>query len=94
MNPLIQRRPPKNVNLACVDSVTMGERELAAFFRAVTELFGSEQAEHSAEDWLHELETVNGLPASIREWQLITARVATRLANRVAPVFVSLNRKQ
>jgi hypothetical protein len=87
MNPLIQTRPPKNANLDCADSMTMAERELAAFFSAVTELFGSEQAEHSAEDWLHELETVERLPASIREWQLITARVATRLANRVAPVL-------
>jgi hypothetical protein len=89
MNPLIQTRPPKNASLDCADLMTMAERELAAFFRAVTELFGPEQAEHSAEDWLHELETVNGLPASIREWQLITARVSTRLPNRVAPVFVS-----
>jgi hypothetical protein len=89
MNPLIQTRPPNNANLDCADLMTMAERELAAFFRAVTELFGSEQAEHSAEDWLHELETVNGLPASIREGQLITARVATRLANRVGPVLVS-----
>jgi hypothetical protein len=88
MNPLIQTRPPKNA-IDCADLMAMAERELATFFRAVTELFGSEQADHSAEDWLHELETVNGLPASIREWQLITARVATRLANRVAPVFVS-----
>jgi hypothetical protein len=86
LNPLIQT---KNTNLDCADLTTMAERELAAFFRTVTELFGSEQAEHSAEDWLQELETVEGLPASIREWQLITARVATRLANRVAPVFVS-----
>jgi len=89
MNPLIQTRPPNNANLDCADLMTMAERELAAFFRAVRELFGSEQAEHSAEDWLHELETVNGLPASIREWQLLTARVATRLANRVGPVLVS-----
>jgi len=89
MNPLIQTRPPNNANLDCADLMTMAERELAAFFTAVTELFGSEQAEHSAEDWLHELETVNGLPASIREWELLTARVATRLANRVGPVLVS-----
>ena len=33
----------------------MAERELSAFFRAVTKLFGLEQAEMSAEDWLIEL---------------------------------------
>ena len=83
MNPLIQRRLPKNANLDCADSMTMAERELAAFFSAVTELFGSEQAEGSADDWLHELIKIDGLPASTREWRLITARVSTRLANRV-----------
>jgi hypothetical protein len=83
MNLLIQKRPPKDANLDCADFMTMAERELAAFFSAVTELFGSEHAEHSADDWLHELETVDRLPASTREWRLITARVSTRLANRV-----------
>jgi hypothetical protein len=83
MNLLIQERPPKDANLDCADFMTMAEQELASFFSAVTELFGSEQAEHSADDWLHELETVDGLPASTREWRLITAKVSTRLANRV-----------
>ena len=83
MNPLIQRRLPKNGNLDCTDSITMAERELASFLSAVTELFGSEQAEHSADDWLHELIKIDGLPASTREWRLITARASTRLANRV-----------
>lgn len=83
MNLLIQKRPSKDASLECADFMTMAERELAAFFSAVAELFGSEQAEHSADDWLHELEATNALPASIREWQLITARASTRLANRV-----------
>ena len=47
----------------------MAERELSAFFNAITELFGSEQAELSAEDWLHELIEIDGLPASTREWR-------------------------
>jgi len=83
MNRLIQKRPPKDANLDCADFMTMAERELAAFFSAVTELFGSEQAEHSADDWLHELVKIDGLPASTREWRLITARASTRLANHV-----------
>jgi hypothetical protein len=63
--------------------MTMAERELSAFFDAVTELFGLEQAELSAEDWLQELIGIDGLPASAREWRLITARVSARLASRV-----------
>jgi len=46
----------------------MAEHELSAFFGAVTELFGSEQAALSAEDWLHALINIDGLPASTREW--------------------------
>jgi hypothetical protein len=89
MNARVPYKFLRNSNPRCSDFLTMAERELAAFFGAVTELFGAEQAEHSAEDWLHELEKVNGLPASIREWRLITTRVATRLASRVAPLLVS-----
>lgn len=91
MNLLISKRPAKEANLDCADFMTMAERELAGFFSAVTELFGSEQAEHSADDWLHELETVDGLPASTREWRLITARASTRLANRVNAASLSAN---
>ena len=38
------------------------EKELAAFSQAVLELFGSEQARLSAEDWIEELELMD-LPA-------------------------------
>jgi len=31
-------------NSTCEDQINMGERELSAFIRAVTELFGPEQA--------------------------------------------------
>jgi hypothetical protein len=62
---------------------TMAERELSAFFRAVTELFGSEQAKASAEDWLHELTDSNDLPASVRQWRTFTIAAAARLASRV-----------
>jgi hypothetical protein len=65
------------------DVMTMAERELSAFFSAVTELFGSEQAEASAEDWLRELTASNDLPASIREWRALTVAAAARLASRV-----------
>jgi hypothetical protein len=83
MNALAGYKPSKNFNFPCADVMTMAERELSAFFNAVTQLFGSEQAELSAEDWLHELIETEGLPTSAREWRLITAQASTRLPNRV-----------
>ena len=83
MNALAGYKPSKNFNFPCADVMTMAERELSAFFNAVTQLFGSEQAKLSAEDWLHELIESNGLPTSPREWRLISAKVSTRLASRV-----------
>jgi FlaA1/EpsC-like NDP-sugar epimerase len=62
----------------------MAERELSAFFNAVTQLFGTEQAKISARDWLRELIEIEGLPASAREWRSITAKASTRLASRVS----------
>jgi hypothetical protein len=83
MNPRARYEPSINSNSGCDDLMAMAERELSAFFSAVTQLFGSEQAELSAQDWLHELIEIDGLPTSAREWRLITARVSTRLAGGV-----------
>jgi len=83
MNPLARYELMKNSTFPCSELAMIAERELTAFFNAITQLFGSEQAELSAEDWLQELIEVNGLPASTREWRLITAKASTRLAIRV-----------
>ena len=45
-----------------VKLMTMAERELGAFIRAVTELVGSEQVSLAAEDWLGELLLIEALP--------------------------------
>ena len=79
----LARKPSKSSNHPCADLMRMAERELSAFFNAVTQLFGPKQAELSAEDWLHELTEIEGLPASAREWRLITAKASTRLPNGV-----------
>jgi len=79
MNPRVRYEPSINSNSGCADLMRMAERELSAFFSAVTQLFGSEQAELSAEDWLHELIEIDSLPTSAREWRTITAKVSTRL---------------
>ena len=82
MNPLARYEPLRNSNHPCPDLTMMAERELSAVFNAITQLFGPEQAELSAEDWLHELIEIDGVPTSTREWRLITAKVLTRLAKR------------
>ena len=89
MNPLVRYAPRKNSNLPCADLMTMAERELSAYFNAITQLFGSEQAELSAEDWLQELIEIGALPASSREWRWITAKALTRLASRVGASSLS-----
>jgi hypothetical protein len=89
MNPLARYETSENFDPPCHDLATMAERELSAFFNAITQLFGSEQAKLSAEDWLQELLEIDGLPASAREWRLITANVSTRLASRVSASYLS-----
>jgi hypothetical protein len=83
MIPLARFKTSKTSNPPCPDLMTMAERELSAFFSAVTQLFGSEQAEISAEDWLQELMEVDVLPTSTREWRLISAKVSSRLPTGV-----------
>ena len=83
MNPRARYKPSTDFSPACNEFMTMAERELSAFFNAVTQLFDSEQAELSAEDWLQELIEIDDLPTSVPKWRSITAKVSTRLASRV-----------
>jgi anti-sigma-K factor RskA len=87
-------KPLKNHDPICDDLIAMAERELAAFFKAVTELLGSEQALLSAEDWLQESTAINmddlrnnDLHASTRQWRELTVKAAARLASRVNASF-------
>src|SRR5260370_38818141 len=79
MNQVSAYNPRKRQNPACSDLMTMAERELAAFFSAVTDLFGAEQARLSVEDWLDELAAMNGLPASTRPLRWVTVQGSARL---------------
>ena len=73
-------------NSTCEDQIKIAERELSAFIRAVTELFGPEQARLSTEDWLDELELKDSpLRATSRDWRAVTVAASARLANRVTP---------
>ena len=50
--------------------------------RAVTKLFGPEQARVAAEDWVDELEFVDVLPERAgRDWRSVTIAAAARLAS-------------
>jgi hypothetical protein len=83
MNRSALNKPQNNYDAICGDLLTMAERELASFFRAVTASFGSEQAEVSAEDWLRELAAIHDLPASTREWRKLTIKASARLTRNV-----------
>jgi hypothetical protein len=89
MNPLVGYKLSEYSSVSCFDVMTMAERELSAFFIAITQLFGSEQARLSAQDWLKELVETDDLPASARELRLITAKASPRLASRVNPSSLS-----
>jgi hypothetical protein len=63
---------------------TLAEHELSAFISAVTQLFGPEQANLSAEDWLQESELIDSPPRSTsRDWRAVTIAASARLANRL-----------
>jgi hypothetical protein len=67
------------------DQMHIAERELSAFIRAVSQLFGSEEARLSAEDWLDETVLMDGPPLSTsRNWRAVTIAASARLANRLA----------
>jgi plasmid stabilization system protein ParE len=59
------------------------ERELSAFFSAVAEMFGPEQAALAAKDWLQQLEVMTNLPSSTRDWRRMSIEASARLAKRV-----------
>lgn len=76
---------------SCAELMMMAERELAAFLGAVTKLYGAEQSEGSAEVWLDELLTRNGLPgASSRDWRAVTIAALARLANQLTATEVPI----
>ena len=60
------------------------EHELFAFIGAVTQLFGPEAANLSAEDWLDESELIDSPPLSTeRNWRAVTIAASARLASRL-----------
>jgi len=69
---------------ADADLMVIAERELGAFIRAVTELFGPGQARLGADDWINELELVDDLPGPTkRHWRSVTVAALAQLARRL-----------
>lgn len=62
--------------------MTSAERELSAFFSAVAERFGPQEAALAAKDWVRELELMTDLPTSPRGWRVLTIGASARLAKR------------
>lgn len=89
MNPVVCFGSSANLNPRSAGLMKAAEQEMAAFFNAVKQLFGREQAELSAEDWLHELAEIDCLSSSTRDWRLITVKALTRLATRVKDTSLS-----
>src|SRR5260370_35434787 len=68
------------------DLMVIAERELGAFIRAVTELFGPEQASLAAEDWVDELELMDALRGTARrDWGSVTVARPPGLARGLKP---------
>ena len=62
----------------------LAERELVSFVGAVNQLYGSEEAELSVEDWLDEAQLMDSPPLSTgQNWRAVTIAASARLANRL-----------
>jgi hypothetical protein len=64
--------------------IASAERELSAFFSAVAELFGPEEARLASKDWLQRLATMQSLPASPCQLRLLSINASVKLAERVS----------
>ena len=76
-------RQLEETSLSDANLIILAERELAAFARAVRELFGPEEASLSSAEWIDELECLNwpvGPGAS--DFRRITVAASSRLAHR------------
>jgi hypothetical protein len=69
--------------LSDANLIILAERELAAFARAVRELFGPEQASLSTAEWIDELESLNwpARPGAL-DFRRITIAASATLARR------------
>jgi len=79
----LSHEPHNNGNSMCAELMIRAERELSAFFSAVAVLFRPEQAALAAKGGLQQSEVMAVLPASPREWRVLSIEASIRLARRV-----------
>jgi hypothetical protein len=87
------QRPPANATNAEIENqsprerffFSAAERELSAFFTAVNNMFGADQACKSAIHWIEELESIDW-PAedAMPYWRQATLAASVRLATDLA----------
>jgi hypothetical protein len=66
-----------------VPPLSSAEKELSAFFAAVHQLFGAEQAQKAAENWIEELEELDwSSEASVIDWRRVTIAAVARFVRR------------
>jgi len=71
-------------NFGYEEQTHLAEHELSSFIKAVTRLYGPEQAKRSAEDWLDEAELIDSPPRSEpRNWRSVTVAASARLASQM-----------
>ena len=76
-------RQLEETSLSDANLIILAERELAAFARAVSELFGPEQASLSTAEWIDELESLNWLAKpGVSDFRRITIAASATLAHR------------
>jgi hypothetical protein len=74
---------PQSVIQSAADILNLAEKELTAYARAVSELFGAEHARQAVEDWIEELELTEWSQGNTGHvWRHVTVAAAVRLANR------------
>jgi hypothetical protein len=66
------------------DLLMTAERELAAFYRAIDQRYGPEEARKAAHDWIEEVETMDW-PAvgAVPNWRRVSIAAADCLSARV-----------
>lgn len=76
-------RQLEEIALGDANLILLAERELAAFARAVREIFGPEQANVSTAEWIDELESLNWhARPGVSDFRRITTAASARLAHR------------
>ena len=76
-------RQLEEISLSDANLIILAERELAAFARAVRELFGPEEASLSTAEWIDELESQNWpVGSGASDFRRITVAASSRLAHR------------